>query len=210
MKQFSINEINGFEQRFRTSFVNSLWGFKSVCLVSTQTAMGQPNLAVFSQVFHLGASPALVGMIVRPPEADRHTYENMKETGWFTLNHINPAIVKKAHQTAARYSRDESEFDAVGLTPIWSTSVLAPYVAESKVRIGCRFDGEKEIKQNGTILVIGRVEEVWLEDDALQEDGFIDLEQLQTVTSSNLDSYHTTTKIGRYSYAKPGLPLTEL
>ncbi|MFN8712637.1 MAG: flavin reductase family protein [Bacteroidota bacterium] len=203
MKQFSRGTIEAFDQRFRTSFVNSLWGFKSVCLVGTQSAEGNTNLAVFSQVFHLGASPALVGMIVRPPEADRHTYENLKETGWFTLNHINPDIVEKAHQTAARYPREQSEFDAVGLTPIWTDGIIAPYVTESHLRIGCRFDGETEIKQNGTVLIIGKVEEVWLDESALQTDGYIDLEQLQTVTSSNLDSYHTTTRIARYAYAKP-------
>jgi flavin reductase (DIM6/NTAB) family NADH-FMN oxidoreductase RutF len=210
MKQFSRETIEGFEQRFRTSFVNSLWGFKSVCLVGTQSAKENTNLAIFSQVFHLGASPALVGMIVRPPEADRHTYENLRETGWFTLNHINPGIVKQAHQTSARYGREQSEYDATGLTPIWSPLVQAPYVAESRLRIGCRYNGEMEIKQNRTVLVIGEVEEVWLDETALKTDGYIDLEQLQTITSSNLDSYHTTTRIGRYSYAKPNEPLKEI
>ncbi|MGL5891964.1 MAG: flavin reductase family protein [Bacteroidia bacterium] len=210
MKHFSRETIGLFEQRYRTSFVNSLWGFKSVCLVGTQSLSGKTNLSVFSQVFHLGASPALVGMIVRPPESDRHTYDNIKATRWFTLNHINPSIVDKAHQTSARYPRDVSEFDAVGLTPIWSDKIAAPYVAESRLRIGCRFDGEMEIKQNGTIMVIGWVEEVWVNETAVQADGYIDLEQLETITSSNLDSYHTTNRVTRYSYAKPNEPLREI
>ncbi len=210
MKQFSRETIEAFDQRYRTNFINSLWGFKSVCLVGTQSANGNTNLSIFSQVFHLGASPAYVGMIVRPPESDRHTYENLKETGWFTLNHINPDIVEKAHQTAARYPREQSEFDATGLTPIWTENSKAPFVGESHLRIACRFDGETEIKQNRTILVVGKVEEVWLDETALLSDGYIDLELLKTVTSSNLDSYHTTTRIARYAYAKPNEPLKKI
>ncbi|MCA6362076.1 MAG: flavin reductase family protein [Bacteroidetes bacterium] len=203
MRKIDQQEIEAFEKQFRTNFVNSLWGFKSVNLVGTQNAAGQTNLAIFSQVFHLGANPALVGMIIRPPETERHTYENIKETGWFTLNHIHPEITQQAHQTAARYNRNTSEFDAVGLTPLHTPIINAPYVAESRLRIGCRFAEEVEIKLNRTVMIIGKVEEVWIDELAIKNDGYIDIEQLQTITSSNLDSYHTTTRIARYSYAKP-------
>lgn len=203
MKQIDITEIEAYEKQYRTNFVNSLWGFKSVNLVGTQNNAGQTNLAIFSQVFHLGANPALVGLIVRPPETERHTYENIKETGWFTLNHIHPGIVQKAHQTAARYDRNTSEFEAVGLTPVFSPTINAPFVGESKLRIGCRFAEEIEIKLNRTVMLIGEVKEVWVEEMAINRDGYIDIEQLQTITSSNLDSYHTTTRVARYSYAKP-------
>jgi flavin reductase (DIM6/NTAB) family NADH-FMN oxidoreductase RutF len=203
MKKIDINEIEAYDKQYRTNFVNSLWGFKSVSLVGTQNRTGHTNLAVFSQVFHLGANPALVGIIVRPPETERHTYENIKESGWFTLNHIHPDIVQQAHQTAARYDRSTSEFDAVKLTAVHSTMINAPYVAESRLRIGCRFADEIEIKLNRTVMIIGEVKEVWIDESAVKEDGYIDIEQLQTITSSNLDSYHTTTRIARFSYAKP-------
>ena len=52
-------------------------------------------------------------------------------------------------------------------------------------------------------MLIGEVKEVWVEEMAINRDGYIDIEQLQTITSSNLDSYHTTTRVARYSYAKP-------
>jgi flavin reductase (DIM6/NTAB) family NADH-FMN oxidoreductase RutF len=203
MKQYDISEIELFDKHFRTNFVNSLWGFKSVNLIGTQNKGGNHNLAIFSQVFHLGANPALVGLIVRPPESERHTYENIKETGCFSINHIHPGIAMAAHQTAARYERTLSEFDAVGLTPYLSHTLNAPYVAESRLRIGCDLVDELEIKQNGTVMIIGQVKEVWVGAEAVKSDGYIDIEELQTITSSNIDSYHTTTRIMRLSYAKP-------
>ena len=41
-------------------------------------------------------------------------------------------------------------------------------------------------------------------------DGFIDLEKANTVTCSGLDSYHTTSRLARLSYAKPDRPVTEI
>ena len=54
---------------------------------------GQTNLAIFSQIFHIGANPPLVGILVRPDSVDRHTLRNIRETSWFTINHIQESFV---------------------------------------------------------------------------------------------------------------------
>ena len=73
---------------------------------------------------------------MRPFSVERHTYNNIKETNYFTINHINKEIYKQAHQTSARYDKDVSEFDECGLTPEYSDTIKAPYVKESKIKIG--------------------------------------------------------------------------
>lgn len=203
MKYYDRSAIDEMEKSYRTNFINSLWGFKSVSLVGTSSPEGVSNLAIFSQVFHLGANPALVGLIIRPAETERHTYENLKTNMVFTLNHIHASFVMQAHQTSARYPKLVSEFEAVGLTEIYHSPFPAPYVDESHLQIGCRYDGEYLITQNNTIMIIGRVEEVRIKEGAVHEDGFIDLEALGTITSSNLDSYHVMRKVCRLTYAKP-------
>jgi hypothetical protein len=52
--------------------------------------------------------------------------ENILETNFYTINHINKSSYKKAHQTSARYPKEVSEFEAVGLTekPNNSTTVV--------------------------------------------------------------------------------------
>ncbi|MGJ1504618.1 MULTISPECIES: hypothetical protein [Sphingobacterium] len=40
-------------------------------------------------------------------------------------------------------------------------------------------------------------------DNCLKEDGYIAIEEAGTVTSSGLDTYHTTGRIERLPYAKP-------
>ena len=88
LKRITKDEIIDMETRFRTNFINSISGFKSVGLIGTISKDNQINLAIFSQVFHLGANPALMGFIIRPDISPRHTLENIEETKYFTFNHI--------------------------------------------------------------------------------------------------------------------------
>ncbi len=204
------DDILHFEKLYRTNFVNSLSGFKSANLIGTISKEGKTNLAIFSSAIHVGANPPLIGILVRPASVPRHTYTNIKETNFFTINHINKDIFKKAHQTAARYYKDVSEFDECGFTPEYSDTIKAPYVKESKIKIGCRFVEEHEIKFNGTIFIVGEILEVIVPDDVVDEDGFVDIEKAETVAISGLDSYHETKRIARLSYAKPGIEPKEL
>ena len=124
----SFDELMAMEKRQRANLVNSSGGFKSVCLIGTINKAGLTNLAPFSSIVHIGASPPLIAFIVRPDSVDRHTLSNLLATGYYTINHLNEAIYKKGHQASARYPEEISEFDAVGLTTVYKHDFLAPYV----------------------------------------------------------------------------------
>lgn len=208
--RFTSHAIDAMDKSYRTLLINSLSGFKSANLVGTSDEGGQHNLSMVSSVFHLGAHPPLVGMIIRPASVPRHTLENIIATECYTVNHVHPAMLQPAHQTAARYDRAVSEFDAVGLSPQLSALHAAPYVAESRLKFGVKLCSQQEIQLNHTVLVIGEIIEVILQDDVIQPDGYIDIEALQTVAVSGLDSYHCSRRITRLSYAKPDKALTAL
>jgi len=114
---FDNRQIADLEDRKRIALINSLSGFKSLNLIGTVNQSGQTNLAIFNSVVHIGANPPLMGFISRPDTVEKHTLENIREMGYFTINHVNKDIYEKAHQTSARYPRNQSEFDATGLTP---------------------------------------------------------------------------------------------
>lgn len=202
--------ISDFDKLHRASFVNSISGFKSASLIGTISSEGKTNLATFNSVIHVGANPPTLGFLMRPVSVERHTYSNIKETKHLTINHINKEIFKQAHQTSARYENDVSEFDACGLTPEFTDSIKAPDVKESKIKIGLKFLEEQEIKSNGTILIVGEIQEIILPDEVVLADGFIDIEKAGTITISGLDSYHETKRIARLSYAKPGIEPKEI
>lgn len=204
MTHISSTQIADMEQRYRAAFINSLGGFKSVVLVGTSDEQGLTNLAIFNSLFHIGANPPLCGLIFRPDSVERHTLTNIENTGFYTINHLSEDIYTKAHQTSARYPKDQSEFEATGLSPEFMEGFQAPFVAESKVRFALELREKIPLVLNGTILIIGQITHVWLPDGVLQPDGFVDLELAGTLTCSGLDSYHRTQRIARLSYAKPG------
>lgn len=209
MRHISRNEIDLMERNTRTNLINCLSGFKSANLVGTQQ-LGMENLAIISSVVHIGANPPLLGMIMRPHTVPRDTLENIRTTGYYTINHVHQQWVEKAHQTSARYPRETSEFAATGLTSWYSETFSAPYVAESLLKIGLKVEEIVVLACNLTELVIGQIEEIWLPQDAVFDDGFIDLTRLGSACISGLDGYHGTSPLARFSYAKPDTPLASL
>jgi flavin reductase (DIM6/NTAB) family NADH-FMN oxidoreductase RutF len=173
MQVIPATDIETWERLYRANFVNSLTGFKSASLIGTVNGNGQPNLAVFSSIVHIGSNPALVGFINRPEAGFAHTLGNIRATGSYTLNHIHPSFVNKAHQTSAKYSVHVNEFDAVGLTPAFVEGIAAPFVKESRVKYALTVAEIIPIPLNGTFLVIGNIRCVLLEEDIVTADGFL-------------------------------------
>lgn len=206
---FTHDDLLKMEKRQRTNFINCLSGYKSANVVGT-TDGSIENLAVISSVVHIGANPPYLGMVLRPHTVPRHTLENIKQTGQFTINAVDASWYEKAHQTAARYIRDISEFDAVALTPWYSQGLIAPYVSESKLKIGLQVEEIVPIKCNDTQLVVGKVDEVHVDAGAILEDGSIDLSAMNIACISGLDTYHRPDPLARLSYAKPDVPIRHL
>jgi flavin reductase (DIM6/NTAB) family NADH-FMN oxidoreductase RutF len=187
-----------------------LTGFKSANLVGSIDQQGHPNLAIVSSVVHIGSNPPLIGFINRPNSVERHTLENILATKAFTLNSIDEDIAALAHQTSARYPKNQSEFSAVGLTPYIDSDFIAPFVLESGLKIALKLKEHHIIEANNTELVIGEVEQVRVPSCAIQPDGYLDVESMDLVTISGLDSYHVTQRLYRLDYAKPDKALKPL
>lgn len=200
---FSFDDLIRLESRYRGRLLNKVTGYKTANLIGTKSKEGNSNLAVFNSVVHIGANPPYLGFILRPTTVDRHTYDNIKETDYYTINQITSAIHQRAHQTAAKYDRSVSEFEACGLTEAYHTDFFAPFVRESLIKIALQFEEERLITCNDTRLIIGKVAHLILPEAAIAEDGDVALEQLDAVAIGGLDTYYTAKKLGRYAYAKP-------
>lgn len=196
-------EIEKMEQRYRALFINSLAGFRQVVLVGTKSLEGNNNLAIFNSLIHLGANPALYGLINRPDSVQRDTLQNILETREYSLNFVDASIYKKAHQTSARYEKDISEFDKVGLTPSFHSDFKAPFVEEAIVKISMNLEDTIPISINGTILIIGSIVDIEINKELIGNDGFVDLSASKTLICQGLDAYFDVNSIGRLPYAKP-------
>ena len=209
-KIFDTTEIESLERFYRVSLINKISGYKSGNLIGTKSKDGASNLAIFNSVIHVGANPPYLGFLLRPNTVERHTYNNIKETGFFTINQINSNIHKKAHKTSASFPREISEFDACELQEVYLDGFPSPFVGESLIKIGLSFVEENLIKSNKTILIIGKIEKLILPKECISKDGDVDLEKLDTVAIGGLDTYYRAEKLGRYAYSRPNEDVNEI
>lgn len=204
MIHYSRTDIDKMDKIFRLNLINSCTGFKSANLLGTKSLNGVSNVAVFSSITHLGSNPPLIGFILRPTTVPRDTYRNIKDTGVFTVNHIYSDIIKDAHHTSAKYPDEVSEFTKTDLEEEFLDDFPAPFVMGAKIRLGCRFLNAYEIKENDTLLLVSAIEHVFIADqDIQQQDGWLKLENANTVAINGLDGYATTSLLDRYAYARP-------
>lgn len=198
---FTLPDILAWEQKYRIRFINSISGYKAAHLIGTQNGSGQQNLAIFNSIVHVGASPPLVGFIMRPVTVDRHTYFNILETGCYTINHVHKSFVKNAHFTSAAFSREESEFEKCNLTPQHANDFPAPFVQESKIKFGLTLKEDILIKENGTRLIVGQIEHIIIDDAVVEADGQLDLEVAHDVCVTGLNQYSAVSKLKKFDAA---------
>lgn len=203
MHHFTSKDIGELEHLYKINLINSCSGFKSANLIGTKSSGGIANVAVFSSVTHIGSSPALLGFFLRPTTVIRNTYDNIKTTGYFTINHIHQAIINDAHHTSAKYPSTISEFDATTLEADYKNDFFAPFVKNAPIQMAMKYVEEYAIKANDTILVIGEILDLFINDDLLEEDGFINLSKGNVVAINGLDGYATPKLKTRLPYQRP-------
>jgi flavin reductase (DIM6/NTAB) family NADH-FMN oxidoreductase RutF len=199
---FTKESINQLEKEFRTNLINGLSGAKPACLIGSHSSEGIFNLAIFSNIVHLGANPPLIGIICRPLGEQSHTYHNILSEGFFTINHIRSEMIKMAHYTSARFPKNISEFEKSQLTPEFLNHFPAPFVQESSIKIGLKFIEEHKIMANETIVLVGQIEEIFLPEDGIDLEGNILMEKMNGVSVGGLNTYYLLHELEKLPYAK--------
>jgi len=196
-------EFEAYEHVYKINMINSCSGYKSANLIGTKSESGIENVAVFSSVTHIGSDPALLGFFCRPTTVARNTYDNIKATGVYTINHIHHGILEDAHHTSASYDGSISEFDKTQLVSEYKNDFQAPFVKTAPLQLAMEFLVEYPIKENGTILVIGKIKGVYVKADLLEADGFINLTEGHVAAINGLDAYAVALSNKRFGYQRP-------
>ena len=208
MKHISRDTISQMEKVQRLNLINSCTGYKSASLLATKATSGETNVAIFSSVTHLGSNPAMIGFIMRPTTVPRDTYKNIRETGYFTVNHITVDMIADAHHTSANYELSTSEFDKTNLEEEYKTNIDIPFVKGSPVQLYCKYLNEYHIKENDTIHVIATIEHLFFEEELEHNDGWLQLDKGNVVAINGLDGYCLPKLIDRYEYARKEISST--
>lgn len=184
------------------AWFSQLEGLRSPVAVGTRGSGGVANLAVFNSMTHIGSRPPYLALVFRPLTVERHSYDNLKATGVYTINHLPAARLDSLHATSAKYPREVSEFEACGLTPV-DSATGAPYVGEGTVGMQLRFEEEYFVRANDSVVVIGRVEELRLPKEASFAESRVDWAGLDGLVVNGLYHYYRVAHERTKAYAQP-------
>ena len=154
---------------------NAIVGPRPIGWISTRSASGVNNLAPYSFFNAFNYVPPIIGFA---SIGYKDTLRNIEETGEFVWNLSTRALAEAMNQSCAAVAPQVSEFDLAGLTPLASTVVVPPRVAESPVTFECKRTQILQLQgadgaQVDTWLVLGEVVAVHI-DLALLKDGLYD------------------------------------
>lgn len=206
MKQISKDTISLMGKVERLNLINSCTGYKSANLIATKSVDGKSNVAIFSSVTHLGSEPAMIGFIMRPTTVPRDTYKNIRETGFFTINHITVDMIADAHHTSANYELGVSEFDKTNLEEEYKNDIAIPFVKGSPVQLHCKYLNEYFIEENNTIHVIASIENLFFDENLQHEDGWLQIDKGNVIALNGLDGYCLPKLVDRFQYARKDTP----
>ena len=200
---YKTDDLLDWDSRKRTNLLNKISGYKSAHLLGTKSPEGKSNLATVNTVIHVGANPFLLAYLSRPLTIERHSYNNILKTGQFSLNQIHTDIIQQAHQCSAKYPAGVSEFEQVGFEEYYLPDSFAPCVKESRIKILLDLQEIVPVKSNATVLVIGKVKQFEINHIEPDDQGHIELDKIDTIAISGLDSYYACQHLHTLPYAKP-------
>jgi flavin reductase (DIM6/NTAB) family NADH-FMN oxidoreductase RutF len=180
---------------------------RPIAWVSTLSPRGIPNLAPFSFFCGVGSHPPALAFspVNRRDGSKKDTVRNIEAMGEFVVNTVPFRLAGAMNATSADLAYEESEFAHAGLTPVTSSAVLPPGVAEAPVRMECRLlqivpVGEGPLAAN---LVIGRIVRFHVSESVLSGDR-IDAAKLDAIGRMGGDVYARTTAI--FQLPRPTFP----
>jgi flavin reductase (DIM6/NTAB) family NADH-FMN oxidoreductase RutF len=157
-----------------------------VWCVGSYGADNKPNVATIAWGGICCSKPPCVTISLRKAT---YTYGNLMERKAFTLSVPSETYVKEADYFGIVSGRDKNKFDETGLTPVGSTIVDAPYVAEFPMVLECRVIHHHEIGLHTHF--IGEILDVKVDDKMLADDGSPDIERVRPfLFSPGTGGYH--------------------
>ena len=182
-------------------------GPRPIAFASTMDAEGRPNLSPFSFFNVFGSNPPT--LIFSPARRGRdntvkHTYNNAKATMEVVINVVNYDMVQQVSLSSTEYAEGINEFEKAGFTMLESEVVKPFRVAESPVQFECKINEIVELGQEGGAgnLVICEVLKIHIQEEILDENGYIDQHKIDLVARMG-GNWYSRASPGMFEVPKP-------
>jgi flavin reductase (DIM6/NTAB) family NADH-FMN oxidoreductase RutF len=167
--------------------------------ISTRSSTGVDNLAPYSQFTNVSFDPAMVMFSSNQTTDGRRkdTVVNAEETGVFIWNMATWDLREQVNLTAQELPYGIDEFKHAGLLKSPGLQVAAARVAASPVQFECQYLQTVRLPGNGPMgtvdVVFGKVIGVHIADEALTEDGRIDILKIRPLARLGYFDYTSVT-----------------
>jgi len=145
-----------------------------IMLVGTYDASGRPNIMTAAWGGICCSSPPCVAVSLRKAT---YTYGNIVQQGGFTINIPSDKYAVQADYCGMVSGKKADKFAETGLTPVRSTLVNAPYIAELPLVLECKLVHQIELGLH--TLFVGEILDVKANEDVLDDKGVPDVEKLK-------------------------------
>ena len=182
--------------------------------LSSISPAGVANLAPYSQWQNLTFDPPMVMFAANqyPDGRRKDTVLNAELTGWFVWNMATYDLREAVNASASAVASEVDEFTLAGVTKAPCVSAPCPRVLESPIHFECRYLSTHRLPGNspeGTVdVVFAKVERIHIRDDAIGNDGKIDVKRLRPI--ARLGYYDYTVVDHVFEMRIPGANAAEL
>jgi flavin reductase (DIM6/NTAB) family NADH-FMN oxidoreductase RutF len=136
-----------------------------IVLVTSISREGIPNVAPESWISIFSSNPPIVGFGCN---TNHNTAKNILSTGEFVINIPGEEIVQNIWKIIELPNDDSKKIEKAGLTPVKSTKISTPRIAECKAHLECSLDWTKKYQQE--IVIFGKVLLAAVDKKAVEED----------------------------------------
>ena len=165
-------------------------------MVSCAKPGQKPNIITVAWAGTICSDPVMLSISVRK---ERFSHEIISETGEFVVNLTTKDLCRAADFCGVRSGRDVDKFKEMKLTPLKSSRISAPGIAESPVNIECRVVEVKELGSHD--MFIARVEAVTVDERFMDESGRFKLDDAGLVAYSHGEYFELGEKIGKFGFS---------
>lgn len=167
-----------------------------VVMVSSQRGDERPNIITVAWAGTICTNPAMVSISVRP---ERYSYDIIKETKEFVINLVTQDLVYATDYCGVKSGREIDKFKEMKLTPLASTKISAPGIAESPVNLECRVEQVLELGSHH--MFIAKVEAVTVDEKYIDASGKFCLNDTGLVAYSHGEYFNLGEKLGSFGYS---------
>lgn len=164
-------------------------------LVTCGTAEN-PNVCTVAWCGTLCTKPPKTYISLRPT---RLSYDLIMENREFVINLPTAALVRAIDRCGVKSGREENKFETCRLTPMASSIVAPPLIAQSPVNIECRV--EQIVPLGSHDMFIASIETVNVDENLLDNEGKLHLSKAGLATYAHGEYFALGAKLGSFGFS---------